>query len=415
LRHHFLGYGFALLVGVLGANQARGDCSLTYTGRVPLPDLGPGQYGGRQGGLYPGGTNNPPPAHAQAAFDIANALRPLDANGNTDNTNGRVVVLSIGMSNTNQEFGSFISLANGDPAKFSRTVLINGAQGGKDIPLWLDPQAATWAQVDSVLANNGLTPAQVQVAWIKQAYKQEASYGAFPTHAQQLRDDLGTVVRNLRLRYPNIKLAYLSSRTRAYTDNPADLNPEPYAYETGFAVKWIIEQQISGDPALNPHASQGPVMAPLLLWGPYLWADGEQPRSDGFVWHCSDVVADFTHPSTSGRQKVAEQLLAFFKTNPTTVPWFLKRGVSGQAPVLSSVAASPTTGSAPLAVQFSSSSHDPDGNVTQVAWTFDDGTYAYGANPFKYFPSPGSYNARVCVTDNQGNTARDQVTVNVTP
>jgi hypothetical protein len=403
------------LVLLAREDMAAADCSLTSTGRTPLPDLGPSTYQGHAGGLYPGGLNQPPAAHETAAIDIGNALRPLNASGNLDNTNGRIVMVSIGMSNTNQEFGTFIPTANADPAKFVRTVLVNGAQGGQDLPLWLNPNAATWSNVDSALAQNGLTPAQVQVAWIKQAYKHPADYGGFPTHAEIMRDDLATLVRNLKIRYPNIKLAYLSSRTRAYTNDPAGLNPEPYAYESGFAVKWLIEAQIDGDPTLNYDASQGPVVAPLLLWGAYLWGDGEVARSDGLVWHCSDVVADFTHPSTTGRQKVADQLLAFLKTHPTSSPWFLRRGAVGQQPVIQSATASPASGTAPLQVQFSSSSTDPDGTVTQRVWTFDDGTHAYGNAPLKRFPAPGTYDARLRVTDNQGNTAATTVTVTVAP
>jgi len=46
------------------------------------------------------------------------------------------------------------------------------------------------------------------------------------------------------------------------------LNPEPYAYENAFAIKRVIAQQLSGDPALNYDAASGPVVAPWLSWGP---------------------------------------------------------------------------------------------------------------------------------------------------
>ncbi len=63
----------------------------------------------------------------------------------------------------------------------------------------------------------------------------------------------------------------------------------------------------------------------LLLWGPYFWADGLTPRqSDGLVWQRSDLGGDGTHPSDSGRQKVAEQLLKFFKTDDYAKTWFVK-------------------------------------------------------------------------------------------
>jgi hypothetical protein len=127
-------------------------------------------------------------------------------------------------------------------------------------------------------------------------------------------------VRIARSRYPNLSIAYLSSRTRAYTTDPQGLNPEPFAYESGLAVKWLIEDQISGDPLLVFAGAGAP--APWLAWGPYLWADGEVPRSDGFVWECSDTASDFTHPSTTGSAKVADQLMTFLWNEPTARPWF---------------------------------------------------------------------------------------------
>ena len=70
--------------------------------------------------------------------------------------------------------------------------------------------------------------------------------------------------------------------------------------------------------------------SPLLLWGPYLWADGVKGRkADGLVWKREDLAGDGTHPGEGGRRKVAELLLRFFKTDPTAKDWFLK----GTAPV----------------------------------------------------------------------------------
>ena len=66
--------------------------------------------------------------------------------------------------------------------------------------------------------------------------------------------------------------------------------------------------------------------SPLLLWGPYLWADGTTPRkSDKLVWLREDLSGDGVHPSDSGRQKVAKMLLEFFATDPLAKRWFVKR------------------------------------------------------------------------------------------
>src|ERR1043166_7876242 len=44
-------------------------------------------------------------------------------------------------------------------------------------------------------------------------------------------------------------------------------------------------------------------------------------------------------------------------------------------------------------------------------WTFGDGLFATSANPQKSFPAPGTYHARVTVTDTNGSTATGAVTL----
>src|SRR5439155_512616 len=128
-------------------------------------------------------------------------------------------------------------------------------------------------------------------------------------------------------RYPNLRVAYLSSRIYGGY-NAAGLrlvNPEPFAYESAFAVRWLIQDQIKGNPRLNADLKQGKVVAPVLLWGPYLWADGITPRkSDGLVWERKDLGQDGVHPSPAGGEKVADLLLKFFKTDAGAQKWFLK-------------------------------------------------------------------------------------------
>lgn len=128
-------------------------------------------------------------------------------------------------------------------------------------------------------------------------------------------------LHNAKDRFPNLKIAYLSSRIYAgYALNP--LNPEPHAYETAFAVKWLIADQIAGMPELNYDPCRGQVRCPWVAWGPYLWADGVKGRKDGLVWLRDDLGEDGTHPAMSGREKVANLLLDFLKKDPTSRPWF---------------------------------------------------------------------------------------------
>ncbi len=159
----------------------------------------------------------------------------------------------------------------------------------------------------------------MQVAWVKNVLPRG---GDFPAKAVELQGHLEQIARNLKAKYPNIQITYFSSRTRSYTYWNG-LSPEPVAYETAFAVKWMIEKQIQGDPGLNYDPAAGPVTTSMLLWGPYLWANGSEPRSDGFVWLQEDLAEDCTHPSFSGVTKVAGLLMDFFTQDETAVPWFL--------------------------------------------------------------------------------------------
>jgi hypothetical protein len=318
--------GESVLVGMkLGTAAAQSPPpKVDLTGLMPLTELGEGEYKGYPGGLYPKGRNERPEPHEKAGLSLAEKVRPLDEDGKPDE-DGKIVLLSVGMSNTTQEFSTFVQLANRDAKKNPRLVLIDGAQGGMTasaIQSIENPRGKQfWDRVDERLKKADASRAQVQIAWLKEADAGPSQ--GFPKYAQTLQEEMGEIVRLMHRRFPNLRMVYLSSRIfGGYAKTR--LNPEPYAYESGFAVKWLIEQQIKGEPALNFDPSRGEVKAPWLSWGPYLWANGTTKRKDGFFWVEEDLVGDGTHPSASGRRKVAEQLLQFFQSDTTTKAWFRK-------------------------------------------------------------------------------------------
>ena len=92
------------------------NCAGATTGKVPLTDLGTGSYQGFPGGLYPAGLNTMPASHAAAGLQQAQAVQPLDAAGQP-NAAGRIVLVSIGMSNTTQEFSTWVPISNADPQR----------------------------------------------------------------------------------------------------------------------------------------------------------------------------------------------------------------------------------------------------------------------------------------------------------
>ena len=311
----------------------------TEVGRKPITELGADTYKGFAGGLYTG-SNSPPAVHTAAGMARRNAVTPLGADGLPSAT-GKIVLISIGMSNTTQEFcsgsstttqcttGTFMAQAAADPQVNHTTLtIVNGARGSQVATQWDEP---TDVQYDSVritrLGALGLTEQQVQIAWVKLANPGPTDELPGPSDAHTLATGLGAVIRTLKFRYPNLRMVFLSSRIYAGWAT-TNLNPEPYAYESAFAVKWVIASQVSqmagGGSFFLGSLNYATGEAPWIAWGPYLWADGLTPRqADGLVWAQSDLSADGTHPSNAGAQKVGTQLLTFFKTSPFTSCWFL--------------------------------------------------------------------------------------------
>ncbi len=292
------------------------------TGMKPLSELTKDdRYKGEDGGLYGDGQNIPPAAHRQAAEKELAAIQPLDAEGRPA-ADGNIVFISISMSNATQEFSRFKRLADQDPAKSEKLIIVDCAQGGQAMAEWVPPDARPWGVAESRLHEAQVTPKQVQVAWIKLANK--GPRGELHEHARKLQLDTQAVIQNAKGRFPNLRIAYLSSRIYGGYAASA-LNPEPYAYESAFSVRWLIRDQIEGNAALNFSPERGDVKAPLLLWGPYLWADGTTPRTaDKLKYVRDDFAADGTHPSEAGRDKVARMLLQFFKTDALAKPWFVQ-------------------------------------------------------------------------------------------
>jgi hypothetical protein len=292
------------------------------TGLIPLTEL-KGTYKGEEGGLYPGGVSTPPAEHLRAGVALARKVVPLDAEGKPSPL-GKIVLISIGMSNTTMKFQTFQKIAAEDHSLNPQLVLVDGAQGGQVAWVTANPRMPFWEVVDQRLAAAGVTPKEVEAAWLLQA--NPGPNRPFPAEARELEGNIVDTLHVMHDRYPNLRITYLSSRTYGgYATSP--LNPEPFAYESGFAVKWVVAGQIGGQAELNYDLAKGPARAPWVEWGPYVWADGVKANQDGLSYTREDYTEqDGTHPSPSGRIKVAARLLDFFKTDPTAKSWFTGDG-----------------------------------------------------------------------------------------
>jgi hypothetical protein len=306
-------------------NNISFDVPSLTTPIVPLNDLGTGTYQGEEGGLYPNGSNVRPASHDSYGVGLAKAIQPLDSHGNPSST-GKYVLLTMGESTALDEIGvSFLPLAQHDPQVNTNLVFVDGAQGGATPGLLLTTTNNAYFNtiINNYLPDQGVTANQVVAVWIEDS--NGIATGSFPTDMTTLQTDYETVMNNLYTLFPSLKLVYFSSRIYAgYSNGVAKINPEPYAYESGFAVKNAIGDQINGNSNLCDGNGCSPIKAPWMSWGPYYWANGLLPSQDGMVWTCQDLQKDGTHPaSPAGDLKVAIQLLNFMKTDDTTTPWFL--------------------------------------------------------------------------------------------
>ena len=102
---------------------------------------------------------------------------------------------------------------------------------------------------------------------------------------------------------------YFSPAASTPATPTTQLNPEPYAYESGLAVKWLIEAQIDqmnggGVDPLAGDLNYNSGIAPWLAWGPYLWADGLVRAATVSSGSQSNFQNDGTHPSHRAKKKL---------------------------------------------------------------------------------------------------------------
>ncbi|MEO5368132.1 MAG: PKD domain-containing protein, partial [Magnetococcus sp. WYHC-3] len=88
--------------------------------------------------------------------------------------------------------------------------------------------------------------------------------------------------------------------------------------------------------------------------------------------------------------------------------------VSGNRPPTVTASGTPTSGAAPLAVNFTATGADVDGDTLTYAWTFGDSGTSTAQNPSHVYASAGNYTATVTVSDGKGGTASATVVITVT-
>ncbi|MEO6258892.1 MAG: hypothetical protein ABIP63_01025 [Thermoanaerobaculia bacterium] len=312
----------------------------------PIDQLGAGPYQGVLfGGLYGNGTNTMSAGHLALGMENAARIQPLDENGQPS-PSGKIVFLAVGYGDTARimcgadaqsgcESGSLMAMARSNPAiNHDSLVLLNAARDGADFRSWSYESGGRpiYDSVrTSVLLPAGVTGKQVQAAWVQVVTNNPyVPLGTPLGDGFVLKGGIAATLREMKKAYPNLQVAYLSSRVYGgYATT--NWNPEPFAYESGFSHRWVIEGQIFEeqtpiggwfwDTRLG-NVDDRVGIAPWIAWGPYLWANGTTARqSDGLRWLREDFAIDGETLSSKGAHKGALLLLDFLLHEPTARRW----------------------------------------------------------------------------------------------
>jgi hypothetical protein len=185
---------------------------------IPLTDLGTAPYGlGLYGGLYENGSNVMAADHFANGMAALSRIQPLDADGNPS-SNGKIVFLAVGFGETARIMQSFLAMtANDRRVERNNLVMLNAARDGANYRFWAEapdgvPQYNQVA-VDT-LAPAGVTPRQVQIAWIELDNAPAfIPLGSADSDTYYLKGYIAETLREIKRQYPNLQIAYLSSRT----------------------------------------------------------------------------------------------------------------------------------------------------------------------------------------------------------
>jgi len=297
--------------------------AVDYTEPIPLPQLGTDTYLGVVGGLYPNGSNNVPNGYADDAF--------LALQNDDD-----IHVLCLGMSNMKSTCENFINKAAGETAVANNVTIHNGGRPGRAQQAW----GGGVSDLYTNLKRAGVSVPEVDVVIYFNAWGYPS--GDFQSHYDEMYGSLTETMANINSVYPNLKLIYVTSREYA-PPWAASLNPNPYAYEEGFAFRDIVTGRINGNLSGVP-----------ILWGAYQydpsWPDSYFKASDG------------VHLSSAGLDVAGQLWLDFYLTQS----WFVDGNPSPTATPTAVSTATPTGGATATPTPFPATP-TPDVEPTMTA------------------------------------------------
>lgn len=140
------------------------------------------------------------------------------------------------------------------------------------------------------------------------------------------------------------------------------------------------------------------------IFGMRISPSGTVIDPQGFAFSTSTIAE--TLPGISASNGVSLIAASYMRNEPPYANYRIGFGFFGSAgnqPPVAVATASPSSGSIPISVNFSSTgSADPDGSITAYAWDFGDGASSTLANPNHTYTTAGPFIATLTLTDNSG-------------
>ena len=104
----------------------------------PIDELGSGTYMGKQGGLYPNGSNTMPEAFYADAVVMAQSIQPLNSAGKPD-PNGKIGLITIGASTVAMFSKGLENMVPNYKGLNKEISFVNCGIGGQDLSDIMEP------------------------------------------------------------------------------------------------------------------------------------------------------------------------------------------------------------------------------------------------------------------------------------
>jgi hypothetical protein len=228
---------------------------------------------------------------------------PRSPTGDPD-ANGRIVLLTLGMSNTKQVSEGLRYVFRRETNDLHPALtFVNGAQGGMAAAEWANPACQCWTTLSAILDKAAVTDAQVAAIFLMTTVKHPRVDA--PTTAAQFAVYTRQILTLIEARFPHVAIVIPAANYYGGYDVGQDKTPEPH--------QW---QQTTTLPDIQETWSGRTVLA---AWHP--WTDGDRVRDDGLNLELADVTDGGVHLATSGKLKISRTLKAWLWAQPWTYGW----------------------------------------------------------------------------------------------